>query len=104
MLLNLILFVLFIIPTCYISIPDEETTSKNEEDWTVIVGEHDLFNPDDTEQVRWVKKIIIHPQNFRYRDLNLPGLQHTPDDYDLGMLSPPFHHMIKYQYIFSLFY
>ena len=46
-----------------------------------MLGEHKLASTDKFEQHRSVKKIIIHPDNFRYWEL---GYLDIPDDYDIG--------------------
>ena len=47
-----------------------------------MLGEHRLGSSDVFEQHRNVKKIIIHPKNFRFWKLGY----FMPDDYDIGKL------------------
>eukprot|EP00794_Sanderia_malayensis_P004570 gene4570-5167_t len=58
-------------------------TSKLATDWTVVLGEHKLGTREAFEQHREVKKLIIHPDNFRFWEL---GYNDIPDDYDIALL------------------
>eukprot|EP00795_Rhopilema_esculentum_P007416 gene7416-13175_t len=60
-----------------------KSTSKIASDWSVVLGEYKLASTDKFEQYRQVKKIIIHPQNFRYSDI---GYHDIPDDYDIALV------------------
>ena len=59
-----------------------KSTSKIEADWSVVLGEFKLGSRDRFEQHRRVKKLFIHPNNFRYWEL---GYNDIPDDYDIGL-------------------
>ena len=64
-----------------------KSTSKIEADWSVVLGEFKLGSKDRFEQHRRVKKLFIHPNNFRYWEL---GYNDIPDDYDIGLYNLKF--------------
>jgi len=63
---------------------DKDTTSYNERDWLLTTGDHSLMNTSEgTEQIRNIKKIIIHEKNYKYWKVGYKGV---PDDYDVALL------------------
>ena len=60
---------------------DKDYTSTDASDWQIVAGDHQLSQSEDTEQITGVKKIIIHPKNFRFWKI---GYKNIPDDYDIG--------------------
>jgi len=62
---------------------DEATTSYNERDWLLTTGDHSLMNTSEgTEQIRNIKKIIIHEDNFKFWKVGY----NVPDDWDVALL------------------
>lgn len=62
---------------------DQDTSSYNPSDWLVSAGEYRMRTPEQTEQLRNVKNIIIHPRNFKFWQI---GYKNVPDDYDIALL------------------
>ena len=60
---------------------DKDTSSYNEADWLIVDGDHSLYNTEGSEQIRNVKKILIHERNYKYWKV---GYKNVPDDYDIG--------------------
>ncbi|XP_057295637.1 transmembrane protease serine 6-like [Hydractinia symbiolongicarpus] len=62
---------------------DKDSSSYNEKDWFVMVGEHNQFLKEGTEKRHNVKKIIVHERNYKYWKV---GYKNVPDDYDVALL------------------
>ena len=60
---------------------DKDTSSYNEADWLIVAGDRSLYNTEGSEQIRNVKKILIHERNYKYWKV---GYKNVPDDYDIG--------------------